>query len=78
MSPRRNLDRYNSNLKFKTMKEFLLVSRADYETMSQLSPEEMQANTPKWMNGIGIAAQGKLADRSNRLTTNGKIVINMQ
>ena len=57
------------------MKEFLLVFRADYKTMPKASPEEMQATTQKWMNWVaGIAAQGKLADRGNRLVNTGKIV----
>jgi len=57
------------------MKEFLLVFRADYKAMPQLSPEEMQANTQKWMNWVaGIAAQGNLADRGNRLVPEGKVI----
>jgi len=57
------------------MKEFLLVFRADVKAMPKASPEEMQATTQKWMNWVaGIAAQGKLADRGNRLETTGKIV----
>lgn len=57
------------------MKEFLLVFRADYKAMPQLSPEEMQASTQKWMNWVaGIAAQGNLADRGNRLVPEGKVI----
>jgi len=57
------------------MKEFLLVFRADYKTMPKASPEEMQANTQKWMNWIaGIAAQGKLVDRGNRLVNTGNVL----
>jgi hypothetical protein len=57
------------------MKEFLLVYRADYKTMPQLSPEEMQAGTQKWMNWIaGIAAQDKLSNRGNRLMPSGKVL----
>ena len=57
------------------MKEFLLVFRADYKSMPKTSPEQMQANTQKWMNWIaGIAAQNKLADRGNRLESTGQIV----
>ncbi|PTR01676.1 hypothetical protein C8P68_101914 [Mucilaginibacter yixingensis] len=57
------------------MKEFLLVFRADYKAMPQLSPEEMQANTQKWMNWVaGIAAKGNLADRGNRLVPEGKVI----
>lgn len=57
------------------MKEFLLVFRGDYKSMPIGSPEEMQANTQKWMNWIaGIAAQNKLADRGNRLESSGKVL----
>ena len=57
------------------MKEFLLVFRTDYKTMPKWSPEEMQATTQKWMNWVaGIAAQGKLADRGNRLVSSGKVL----
>lgn len=57
------------------MKEFLLVFRADYKSMPKTSPEQMQANTQKWMNWIaGIAAQNKLADRGNRLESTGQVV----
>lgn len=57
------------------MKDFLFVYRSDINTAPNLSPEEMQAMTQKWMNWIsGIAAQGKLADRGNRLMTTGKVL----
>jgi hypothetical protein len=57
------------------MKEFLLIFRADYNTMPKASPEQMQASTQKWMNWIaGIAAQGKLSDRGNRLVSSGKVL----
>src|ERR1700761_9144735 len=57
------------------MKDFLLMYRTDYKAMPQLSPEEMQANTQKWMNWVaGIAAQGKLANQGNRLMPTGKVV----
>jgi len=57
------------------MKDFLLVYRADYGTMPKVSPEAMQASTQKWMNWIsGIAAQGKLLDRGNRLLSTGKVL----
>ena len=60
------------------MKDFLLVYRTDYNTMNALpkrSPEEMQANTKRWMDWIGgIAAQNKLTDRGNRLFPSGKVV----
>jgi hypothetical protein len=57
------------------MKEFLLVFRADLKNMPKGSPEEMQARTQGWMDWIsGIAAQGKLKDRGNRLTPEGKVL----
>lgn len=57
------------------MKEFLLVFRADYKSLPKGSPEDMQANTQKWMNWMaGIAAQSKLSDRGNRLNSLGKVV----
>ncbi len=57
------------------MKEFLLVFRADFKAMPEFSPEQMQANTKKWMDWIGgIAAQNKLSNRGNRLTTDGRVV----
>lgn len=58
------------------MKDFLLVFRQEPQSKdAQPSPEEMQANTKKWMDWIGgIAAQNKLADRGNRLMATGKVV----
>ncbi len=57
------------------MKEFLLVFRADYKSMPKTSPEQMQANTQKWMNWIAeIADQNKLSDRGNRLESTGQVV----
>jgi hypothetical protein len=57
------------------MKEYLLIFRNDFKAIPSLSPEEMQANTKKWMDWIGgIAAQNKLANRGNRLASSGKVV----
>jgi hypothetical protein len=57
------------------MKEFLLIFRADYKTMPKASPEEMQANTQKWMNWVaGIAAQDRLSDLGNRLVSAGRVL----
>ncbi|MGN7824281.1 transcription initiation protein [Chitinophaga varians] len=57
------------------MKNFLFLYRADTTQAAQRSPEEMQANTKKWMDWIGgIAAQNKLADRGNRLEQTGKVI----
>ena len=57
------------------MKEFLLIFRNDFKTAPAGSPEEMQALTKKWMDWIGgIAAQNKLFDRGNRLSSSGKVV----
>jgi hypothetical protein len=57
------------------MKDFLLVYRADYKSMPQGSPEEMQAVTKSWMDWIGgIAAQGKLTAAGAPLTSAGRVV----
>jgi len=60
------------------MKDFLLVYRTDENTMKDLprrSPEQMQANTKRWMDWIGgLAARDKLVDRGNRLVPSGKVV----
>lgn len=57
------------------MKEFLLLYRVNFKNMPSDSPEEMQANTQKWMDWLGgIAAQNKLVNRGNRLDQNGKVV----
>ncbi|TWF40720.1 YCII-related domain-containing protein [Chitinophaga polysaccharea] len=57
------------------MKDFLFVYRSDFSNRPQTSPEEMQANTKRWMDWIGtIAAQNKLTDRGNRLDLNGKVL----
>ena len=60
------------------MKDFLFIYRTDennIKAMHKRSPEEMQANTERWMDWIGgIAAQNKLVDRGNRLVASGKVV----
>ncbi len=57
------------------MKELLLIFRNDFKAMPEFSPEEMQASTKKWMDWIGgIAAQNKLSNRGNRLSSSGKVV----
>lgn len=57
------------------MNDFLLIFRADYKTMPKASPEEMQALTQTWINWVaGIAAQGRLTDRGNRLMPEGKVL----
>ncbi|HXS57479.1 MAG TPA: YciI family protein [Hanamia sp.] len=56
------------------MKDFLFVFR-DNGMPSNVSPDEMQAMTKRWMDWIGgIAAQNKLGDRGNRLFPSGKVV----
>jgi len=58
-----------------TMKEFMFVFRADFKNMPRTSPEEMQAQTKRWMDWIGgIAAQNKLVSRGNRLSSGGKVL----
>lgn len=57
------------------MKDFLFLYRSDLHTLANRSPEEMQANTQKWMDWIGgIAAQNKLTARGDRLHPAGKVV----
>ena len=57
------------------MKDFLLVYRMDYSAIPQGTPEQMEAMTKRWMDWIaGIAAQGKLTDRGNRLAGTGKVL----
>ncbi|SEI38037.1 Uncharacterized conserved protein [Dyadobacter sp. SG02] len=57
------------------MKDFMFVFRNDPSTLADRSPEEMQASMQKWMDWIGgIAAQGKLIDRGNRLNPAGRVV----
>ena len=57
------------------MKDFLFVFRMNASEMPKGSPEEMQANTKRWMDWIGsIAAQNKLTDRGNRLVPSGKVL----
>ncbi len=57
------------------MKDFLLLFRTDYSTLTRRSPEEMQASMKHWMDWIGgIAAQNKLTERGNRLAPAGKIL----
>ncbi len=57
------------------MKEFLLIFRNDFDALPNFSQEEAQANTKKWMDWIGgIAAQNKLSNRGNRLTSSGKVI----
>ena len=58
-----------------TMKDFMFVFRNDPATLADRSPEEMQSSMQKWMDWIGgIAAQGKLIDRGNRLNPVGKVI----
>ncbi len=57
------------------MKEFLLIFRTDYETISQRTAEQMQTMMQKWMDWLGgIAAQNKLVSKGNRLENSGRIV----
>ena len=57
------------------MTDFLFIFRRDENEIPRLSPEEMQADTQRWIDWIsGIAAQGKLNNRGNRLERTGKVV----
>ena len=62
-------------MKETTMKEFMFLSHADFKDMPRSSPEEMQAQTKRWMDWIGgIAAQNKLVSNGNRLSLVGKVL----
>ena len=58
------------------MKDFLLVFRRDNTSSNnQPSPEQMQSMLKIWQDWIGgIAAQNKLTDSGNRLSSEGKVV----
>lgn len=57
------------------MKDFLLLYRLDESKLASRSPEELQANTQRWMDWMGnIAAQNKLTARGERLHTDGKVI----
>ena len=58
------------------MKEFLLVFRRDFvSTEQQPSPEQLQAMMKPWQDWMGsIAAQGKLVNSGNRLSSEGRVV----
>jgi len=57
------------------MKEFLFVYRNDFSALPSVTKEEAQKNTKKWMDWMGsIAAQNKLSNKGNRLTTTGRVL----
>ena len=57
------------------MKDFLFVFRSDFSAMPAGTPEQAQAMTQRWMDWISnIAAQNRLTDRGNRLSSSGKVV----
>jgi hypothetical protein len=57
------------------MTDFLFIFRRDENNIPDLSPEQMQADTQKWIDWIaGIAAKNKLNNRGNRLERSGKVV----
>lgn len=57
------------------MTDFLLLFRNDYNAVPESSPEEMQAVMKQWMDWMGgIAARNQLADRGNRLGSEGRVV----
>ena len=56
------------------MKEFVMFYWINPELLN-VSPEEMQTRTKKWMDWLGnVAAQGQLAATGNRLGQSGKII----
>ena len=58
------------------MKEFLLVFRAEHQSVEpDMSPEQLQAMMKPWQDWIGnIAAQNKLVTAGNRLYPEGKVI----
>ncbi len=58
------------------MKEFLLIFRSDNTvSQGQPSPEQMQAVMKQWQDWMGsLAAQNKLANPGNRLSSEGRVV----
>jgi hypothetical protein len=57
------------------MKEFVLLFRQPSYDYGEASKEEIQSITKKWHDWVGgIAAQGKLADKGQRLDTGGKVL----
>jgi hypothetical protein len=58
------------------MKEFLLVFRRDFVTNeAQPSPQQLQNMMKPWQDWMGsLAAQNKLANSGNRLSSEGRIV----
>lgn len=57
------------------MKEFMLLFRQPSYDYSKISPKEMEALKAKWENWAGgIAAQGKLAGKGQRLAMEGKVL----
>ena len=58
------------------MKDYLFVFRADYNNIPGGTAEEAAAMTKRWMDWIaGIASEGKLSERGNRLHNgSGKVV----
>jgi hypothetical protein len=58
------------------MKEFLLIFRRDaVSSEAPMSPEQMQNMMKPWQDWMGgLAAQNKLVNPGNRLSSEGKVV----
>jgi hypothetical protein len=62
-------------MKEKTMKEFMLLFKADYKNMQFNSPDEWQAEAKKWQDWTkGIEAKGKWGAPGQQLGHESKIV----
>jgi len=57
------------------MSNFLYLFRRNESEVPEMSAEQLQAITQRWMDWVAqIAADGHLADRGNRLKKEGKVV----
>ena len=55
--------------------EFVLLFRQENVMNTNIAPEQIKIAEKKWENWIGgIAAQGKLASKGNRLFKEGKVL----
>lgn len=62
-------------MKGTSVKRYLLVFRADYNDVLDVSPEVMQERTDQWMDWIGeLYERKKLEEGGNHLSSDGKVI----